>query len=303
MDSSPVLQAPTLFARKRKAVILTAALLSGAFATGFAIAPRSNPAPRVDVQPPIVKAPVTVNVPTAAPATVTVSMPPPAPPDEPPPRALAPKLWNDCVLPPTENTDGNVVCNWDAGFPAISADGNTIVRQMPIDDGGRGYYGTKIEFIDVKTNATRSITLVSPDESGVIQELEDGDKKVAAWTKLRKQVDARVAQIERTLASGKYRSLTLLDETDAPRGRFYAEVHEGSARIIDRETHAVILQRDFTIARSTPVREEEFCGGWSVQGTSLWLDVPTRTLLVGQSYRTGGCMCGDVQVAQVVHLP
>ena len=100
------------------------------------------PVANVTVSP---AAPIVVPVPIM----ITPPAPPPSPAPEPAPiRASAPFLQAQCVL----DSSAASSCEWDRGFPAISADGRTMVYENVADDGGRGYPNLTITFVDVATS-------------------------------------------------------------------------------------------------------------------------------------------------------
>jgi len=316
-----------LIARRRLAIVaaLGTATAITVFAAGLLAGRTSVPGRSVVLVP--TAAPVVLNPPPSPAPVEQVSVPelvPPTPATEPVaeaprPRALAPTLWPECFVPMTDpdapDAGPGARCSWDTGFPAISSDGAQIARIEVPDDGGRGYPGLSIEFLDVRTSkVARTAVVLSPDEYESADP-EDGDGLGAVTPRLRAKILRRAAAVQRALVARGFRSLELLgshdedlgdgdaDGDDAPPAaapvptRIYAEIDGRAVRVIDPATAAVMWQHVF--ADPSPVASTDLCGSWTLRGMAVWWDPRTRTVLTTQSYRTGGCMCSDVDVAQV----
>jgi hypothetical protein len=284
--------------------------LPGALAIGAWIAsePRS-----VAVVP--VVSPIYVTVPAAPAPTIVVAqptLPPPLPPPPPPParvlRVLAPSLDAECALGIGQ---GATACEWERGFPAISADGRLIAREAYLrkidphdawpDSQGLApeSMGYAIHFFDAGSlKLVRSVTLLAAAE-------RDGAKDVHS---LRTRVTHRVADLQRLLEAQRYRSmesLVIRRPDEAKRevavgvANPYAEVVDDALRIIDASRSAVLWQHRFAF----PTRDSDGDSGCfepSHRGfDEVWWDGETRTILIEQSYKTGGCMCPTGGVTHV----
>jgi hypothetical protein len=254
------------------------------------VAPIAMPTAPIVVLPPAPHGEVQVPAPPA----------PPEPPPAPPPRANAPHLDAGCVLsgmvPGLMDGVSRVSCEWDDGFPAISADGTRVAIKRHPDDGGRGYPGMMIDFIDVATSkVVRDIVVLDPDEF---------DPENPA--KHERKATRRVAEAQALLDAGHYRSLDLVggplastpepDPADA--ARIHAEVDDADIRIVDPATNRALWRDHIAIPRPRPLRGDD-CDGWSIYRTTVWWDAKTRTVLVDQIYRSGGCLCRDEAFASV----
>jgi hypothetical protein len=292
--------------------ILSLGLFSGGLLAGRALE-GDHAVFATPIMPPTI---ITVSAPAPS---VTVRLPDPPPPPPPvvapvvepvPPRALAPRLWAECILPSGDNnTDANTdadrrMCQWDRGFPAISGDGSLIATEYAPDDSGRGYPGLTIRFIDPSTSrVVRSALILSPDE--FVEEPE-------ALGKLQARIVRRAAAVQRTLDAGRFRAMASLGGsedaadpavTSSPRWQaLHAEVSGGAVRIVDPSRSSVIWQGSFGVGRpGGPAKETDFCSGWGLHRMALWWDPATKTILSVQDYRTGGCMCSDASVEEVRH--
>jgi hypothetical protein len=312
MDIKPSWTRPKLHPRTRRVAMIAGILSLGLFSGGL-IAGRALEGDHAVFTPPIIP-PTIITVPAPAPS-VTVRLPDPPPPPPPveapvvepvPPRALAPRLWAECVLPPADNGAPEFrMCAWDRGFPAISEDGSLIAIEYIPSDGGRGNPGLTIQFIDARTSRmVRSTRVLSPDE--VVEE-------PAALEKLHARIAQRVAAAQRTLDAGRFRAMVSLGGTEdaddpavtsSPRWQaLHAEVSGGAVRIVDPSRSSVIWQGSFGVGRpGGPAKDTDFCIGWGLHRMSLWWDPATKSLLSVQTYRTGGCMCGDDVIEEVRHV-
>jgi hypothetical protein len=317
MDDERSLKRPLLAPRMRRTTIMLAAALATMFAAGIGVGVTVYNAQRVEhISMPAPE--VTVTVPAATPPTIAVNVPAPAPapdpvvtpvatPTEQPPRPRTPKIWPQCVYVAPGEEDG--VCLWDDGFPAISADGRLIASKHIPDDAGRGNPGLEIWFTLATGKVVGRTVVLSPDEF----EVDDGTNS-AKVARLQKSVYARVAEVQRTLDDGAYRSMARLgqsnfrdtssDEPASVHTGVYADIGFGGAvRIVDPATNSVIWQHQFGVAGGREPNEDELCGGWGLWSMELWWDEPTRVVLASEWYRTGGCMCSDVPVVEVAHIP
>jgi hypothetical protein len=267
--------------------------------TGLVVAIAASVRPTVETR--ITAAPVVTPVLLTPPPIVVLPAPvvaAAAPAEEPPPRprALAPALDGNCVLPADEMPPS---CSWDDGFPAISADGSQIAIKEYPDDGGRGNPGLTIRFVDVETSRlVRAVVVLDPDEY-------DED----AVPQLQAKIDRRALAIQRTLDAGRYRTLELLSEDDASNRpadtAIHAELDGDLMRIVDPATATVLWRHRFVhpAPRRASSDDDDFCGGWSLYAMSSWWDPPTGTVLASSLYRTGGCLCTDVSVDAVAQIP
>jgi hypothetical protein len=304
------LQRPDLKPRLSRSVLWTGGLLTFGLLSALAGHHLHDDAP---VVVPIVT-PVFTPMQVASPE-VTVTMPAAPDPVIPPaptpakPRALAPTLDPACVLPavdedPTAPDDGidlaPSTCDWDDGFPAISADGSTIVTKFIPDDGGRGNPGLSIRFIDTRTSKlVRDALVLSPDE------VDNADR-----AKLQAKIAQRASAIQRSLDN--YRALAPLgtnhvgdNAADADTTKLHAEFAGEVVRIVDPATATAVWRHDFT--RPAPKRsrpaEEDLCGGWIARTISLHHDSSTGYVLATQTYDTGGCMCTSETITTVARIP
>jgi hypothetical protein len=285
----------------------TASLLRGRlgvaalFAAGVitTLALRPTRAPVIEVRQPAAIHQTTV-LPFAVPSVIVLPAPPPPPALEPeiavaPPRALVPMINSSCLL------GGS--CDWDDGFPAISADGTLIAIKYIPDDGGRGYAGMSIQLINAKTShVVTTYMVLSPDEY-----LEPED---AGLPKLQAKIVKRTAIAQRALDAKKFRSLTKLgdaleegmdpDEMLTPAAPLRAERIGDAVRLIDNTDPAagtVIWQRRFPVEAEYPQAahdpEQEGCYPSSTRAVTVAWDPTTRTVLAETSYASGPCYCGD----------
>lgn len=317
MNDEPSLNRPLLATRTRRTMLTVGAALAAMFAGGIGVGLTLHNAPRVE-RISVAAPPVAVTVPTAAPPTVTVTAPAPLPAPEPPPvvappseppRRLTPQLQAYCALSPDGYAPG--ACEWDDGFPAISADGTLIASKHIPDDGGRGNPGLEIWFVDTATGKTVSTNVIlSPDEYMV-----DDGTNTSKVAKLYERVVARGAKVQQTLDVGAYRTMTFLgrggqrmtDDGTAPKPVHttpYADIDNGAVRIVDPATNTVIWQHVFGVAGgSAKDNPDEMCGGWGLWNMEIWWDPTTRIAIADEWYRTGGCMCPDVPVVEVARVP
>lgn len=317
MNDELSLKRPLLATRTRRTMLTASAVLAAMFAGGIGLGTTLHNAPRVE-HISVAAPPVTVTVPTAPPPSVTVTAPPPAPPPEPapvvapanePPRPLTPHLWSHCLLVPDGYSRG--VCEWDDGFPAMSGDGTLIAHKHIPDDGGRGNPGLEIWFIDAATGKTVSTSVVlSPDE----YEVDDGTNS-GAVTKLYERVTARAAKVQQTLDAGAYRTMAHLGSggpfngnepttRTTPPSTTYADIDNGSVRIVDPALNRVLWQHTFGVPGGRASDDPDvMCGGWGLWNMDLWWDPTTHVVLAAEWYRTGGCMCSDEGVVEVARVP
>jgi hypothetical protein len=249
---------------------------------------------------PVAKVTVSPAAPIVVPVPITITPPPPPPPvviaePEPAPiRAATPFLQAACVL-----ADGDTPsCTWDRGFPAISSDGRTMVREAVADDGGRGHPNLSIEFVDVATSKVeRSVLILDAEE----YDPENHDKLAAT-------IQKRVAAAQKLLAAGAYRSLLPLAHIDdaTSGGTLRIEPSGGAVRIIDTRTRLAIFQASFEASVVAPEHKydvENDCSGLHAREPAVWFDEHTRTALVTVNYTYGGCMCGSETRVFVRRIP
>jgi hypothetical protein len=237
-----------------------------------------------------------------APVHVNVTVPPPSPPPvvEPPPnppvRALTPRLDPECIgwLPTSESTPSSPACGWDFGFPAISADGSLIVQLSAPDDGGRGWPGLSVKFIDVVTSKiVRSILILDPNEH---------DNEHPNNDALRAKIKRRSIDAQRVIDASRFRSLVWLDPALGD-GGVYGEIDGNAMRLVDPATHTVIWQHRFEAPAPKPRgRPDDDCQSWKFSGFTAWWDPATRTVFATLGYQHGGCLCGSSSIAQVFRV-
>ena len=280
--------------------------LAVVLAAGVAVGTAAALGAALQAPPPVVvKARPTVVVGAATPAPVVVVQqpaPPPAPEPEPEPKRIDPRATSPMILPSCVAPDDRVPhpeCTWDAGFPAISADGKTVVTYFVPDDGGRGFPGLSIHFIDVATSKfVADLLVLDPDEIDVDEPY--GEVSPA----LRAKMEKRAAAAQRRIDAGDSRTMAHLGsrgwhddtESSADRSRVYADIIGGLVRIVDPATQRVLFQRDLSVPdpRSAAVRagaSDLECAGFSLNQMDVWWDPATRTVLAAEAYTSGGCMC------------
>lgn len=247
--------------------------------------PPPAPIARVSVIP---AAPVVVPVPITITPTPSPPPPPAAPELVPPPiRAATPYLQAHCLA--VNIDDEHLTCEWDRGFPAISADGKTIVVEHVHEDGGRGNPNLTLEFIDVATaKRMHSIVVVDPDE------YVEGIVIPAVQAKIAR----RVAKAQQRIDAGGYRTLEPLSRMDEETGtKLRVDVRGSKLRIVDVERRRAILHVDYAAEVVYPNHKldpERECSGLSQAGEMpTWWDATTRTIVTNVTYHSGGCMCGS----------
>jgi hypothetical protein len=297
---TPAWTRPSLKLRRRAAPILVGLACGASFVIGVGF----PGAPARPLLVPIVT-PVSITVPPAQ--VVLTPDPPPAPVVEPaepvaPPRlrAVTPHLMAQCLIP-IEGEAQDKTCAWDDGFPAISRDGSVIATRYMADDGGRGYPGESIHWIDVKTgHVVRDALVLSPAEY---------DPAPETLARLRVTIGRRAQAIQRELDAREFRTLVFLgsargdeDVTDIDLAKVHAEIAGGLMRIVDPATGTAIAQHEFGVVAPHPARPEGECAGWGLYRLGVWWDPSTKVTLGNSTYRTGGCMCRDVDIEQVARL-
>jgi hypothetical protein len=235
--------------------IVTAILCAAAFAVGMTV----DREPSRIVVPVI--APVSVAVPPAPPPQVVVAPVPPAAaapvPQPPAPRATRPQVAAHCLVL-SEGQPPDPMCAWDDGFPAISGDGSLIATKYHPVYGQTGNVGESVRFLDTTTGrVVRESIILSPDE------YVPGD----ALDKLRPEVLARAAAVQRELDTGEFRTLIALgdhnlgdDESHVDATRIHAEFRDAGTRLhvawltIHDAVDAAAIHVDAEIARVDPRR-------------------------------------------------
>ncbi len=310
------LHRPTLTSRRR-ATLGVAAALATVFGAGVVttIALQRAKHPVVHVSAPAQPMVLPFAVPSLvvvqaaaplAPPALPAAAPPPAALEEPlpvVPRALVPTVNAACVVSSEDPT-----CAWDAGFPAVSADGSMIaIRHIP-DDGGRGYPGLSIQLVSAKSSKiTASYTVLTPDEY-----LEPED---AGWTKLSAKMAKRAAAAQRVLDTGGFRSLVAVDVFSDLDGttfsgagqRLVGEANGEAIRIIDTAARTVVWQRTFPVeavfpAAKNPSVDGEGCYPSTTRDITVAWEPTSRLLLATVSYASGPCYCGDAIAYHVTKI-
>jgi hypothetical protein len=239
--------------------------------------------------------PPLVAAPTPVPAPVEPA-PPPAP-----PRATAPHLAAQCLIT-LEGEAADPTCSWDEGFPAISADGALIATKAGVDDAGRGYPGESIHLLDARTGKlVRDLPILSPSEY---------DPDPAALAKLRVKIITRAHAAQRTLDARKFRTMLSLGNNDAyheeihfDATKIHAEFAGTTVRLIDPATATELGRHEFGVAPPKVEDPDSMCGSLALRWLGVWWDPATKAMLGVSDYRTGGCMCPDASIEQVVRLP
>jgi hypothetical protein len=286
-----------------------------ATAVGMKIA-TTPPAPTdevaVVIAEPQARASVPVVIPVPQPQLLVVHATPPALPTPPPPaieypaplpepRAAAPYLDVACDLEASMSEGGEAGCFFDRGFPAISADGTTIVQAVYPGDGGRGFPALEVRFLDAATSrviATHAI--IDP---------EDFDDYSAPKQGRRAAMDRRAARVTAKIAAGRYRSLAKVQGPDGELVKdtgLRADVDGERIRLVDTTANTSLWEHHYDVAVQFPNRkldpDVDSCEPGHVSSMSAWWDAPTRTLLTQVSYGAGPCYCDNVDVNYVVKL-
>jgi hypothetical protein len=283
-------------------IVVTCAIATWV-ATKIALTPSASPEPIVA---PKLAAPMVI--PITTPQPIVVQVPAPAPPipvvideEPPPPRATFPVIRAECLTPIPEDGETRDSCLWDGGFPAISADGSTIVTADNKGDEPDGTPGLSIRFLDAATGKRlKELLVLSPEEYVTPAQEEAIEKQYRAMLK---KVDRRSAAVQKLLDDGRYHSLTWLGT--APVDGLAAEVEGDAVRVIDRTANTVLWQRRFAVATEFPNRtlDGERCEPIDVSDISIAWDAPTRTLVAEVAYRQGPEFCGrDTQRDYVVQV-
>jgi hypothetical protein len=294
--------------------IVATCALATAVATKIALTPPASPEPIAE--PPAPKPAAPVVIPIITPQPIVVQVPAPVPPPveiaealPPSPRAVIPVVRTECVTwSPDDSDEAMESCTWDSGFPAISADGTTLVTaEIPLDD-GRGHPGLTIRFIDAATGKrVKSVLVLSPDE---YTSPGQDDGMEANYRAMLKKVDRRATAVQKLLDAGRYRTLVRLgsstSEPSAPANEgLAAEYEDDAVRVIDRATNTVLWQRRFSVAAEFPNRklDGDHCEPIAVSNVAVAWDPPTRTAVAQVTYRHGPEFCGDSAREYVVQVP
>ena len=246
-------------------LIIGAAALGLAGLLGALVGVASRPA-AVPGPTQVVAVPVVIRTPVVMPVEVPVAVQVPAAPE---PEAK-PALQARCIGP-VGNADG---CDANDGFPAISADGKTVVAKEFPEDGGRGNPGLNLQFIDVATSKVTTVKILDPNE------YDETGKHV-------KLVAKRVAAVQKKLTH--YRSLVALDEQSSPR----ADRTQTSITVTDGTRQ--IFQHAYPDVEAPHADDDngDQCAGARTVSVDAWLDRETRTLVTGVTQSYGGpCWCG-----------
>lgn len=256
--------------------------------------------------------------PTEQPAPTSAQEPAPAPTEQPARRvrAAAPRVDPSCIL-----ADGaRPSCSWDDGFPAVSTDGTLVATKVIPDDGGRGFPGLTIRFLDVATSTiVRDVVVLDPDEvswdfydEDLAQNDEPGARRRAQLLQVMKR---RAAVAQKLLDDKGYRPLEHLGTSiqpaalepagTAPRGdRVYAEFDQQAVRAIDPATSTALWSHRFDVPAPAQPDPDADCGSsFELHSLSVWWDPEMRIVLGTSAYHTGGCLCPTLELEQVVRLP
>ncbi len=291
MDSTPLLTRPEhIYSRRRMASIAFGAVALGlSFTSGMLLADEAI-APTTT----IIEVPVVANAEPAAivlpaiepPATVTAY------------RATAPRLEAECIGSLGADA-GSPSCTWDDGFPAISADGKTVVEARIPDDGGRGNPGLHVVFFDVATsNVARTVVVLDPDDAPLGEPLTD---------KVRAKIAQRVTAVQQELDAKQFRSLVEL----APMGNpeMHAETTPASGihteftgqlmRLVDPDRGTEMWRHEWSAPAPVKHDPDVDCTAWYMAELGVSWDPETRVVFGQLLYHHGGCMCGSTQLGQV----
>ncbi len=251
-------------------------------------APLVAPVANITVSP---AAPVVVPVPI----TITPpAPPPPAPEPAPAPiRASTPFLQTQCVL----DSSAALSCAWDRGFPAISADGQTMVYELVADDGGRGYPNLTITFVDVATSKVKKSVRI----------LDSNEYDPENPRKLEAKIEKRVRNVHKLIEAGGYHSLQRLPHLDEVNvaSKLRVDSQGGVMRIVDTEQQRAIYQASFESSVVFPDHKDDVdadCSGMNARELTVSWDEQTRMALVTVLYMHGGCMCGSSTKVFVRHV-
>lgn len=290
MDSTPLLTRPEhVYSRRRMASLAFGAVALGlSFTSGMLLADEAvAPVTTIIEVPAVAKAePAAIVLPAIEPpATVTAY------------RAAAPRLEAACIGSPGADS-ASPSCTWDDGFPAISADGKTVVEARIPDDGGRGNPGLHIVFFDVATSkVARTVVVLDPDEAPLGEPLTD---------KVRAKIVKRATAVQQELDARKFRSLVEL----APMGNpdmhaetppapgIHTEFTGPVMRLVDADRGTEMWRHEWTAP--TPVNDPDVdCTAWYMAQLGVSWDPETRVVFGQLLYHHGGCMCGSTQLGQV----
>ncbi len=213
---------------------------------------------------------------------------------EAPPVALfGPRL--ELVERPRSSPSEMVVCPFTVeayGFPAVSADGSTIVTASAYAPGNAD--------IDAELMELRWLGVDQRVDS--IYDRSEHD----ACERARDQVEARVAELQDVLDRQRWRPLEPLD-VYAPDAHWSAEelALDVKALAPDERPVEVYYSKGWFIARVPGVKlldkqarldwqqsDNEFCDK-SPHISELWVDRHTRRAMVSYNYANGGCLCDE----------
>jgi hypothetical protein len=267
---------------------LLGAIAVGAVAFGAARMVGERPAQIVHIATPVpAPIPTVVTVPITAPQPdvhVTVAAPDHLT-EEPVPmkaRARVPMIDPTCIAPMIEREgDGVSSCTWDDGMPAISEDGMRIVTWIR-----EGEATVAMAFIDTQTSRiVREERLVAKDEMD----------EYTVKTKFHARVKARIAELQKELEDGGFRSLiepsrnAPIEGDPMPRGLLVEHAtYEPAVRLVDGSANVQLWRGEFYAEDVYPWRADHdvlTCYPQKTESISPSWDPTTRIVFVEVAYR------------------
>ena len=191
----------------------------------------------------------------------------------------------DCVFDPATAS-----CEWDAGFPAISADGKQLAKLSYTPDPSDGLAAVTLEIVDARSLRISATLQIYNGSAGTPDQ---------ASPAVRAHAVREAARAQQIIDDGGYRTLVALGSSAEEAGptdltAVHAEFDGEFVRAVAPATNRVLWQHRFTTPVPQGLDPDDDCGGWTLLDTQAWWDPPTRLVLVSQTYRTGGCMCPDI---------
>lgn len=293
MDSTPLLTHPEhVYSRRRMASIAFGAVALGlSFTSGMLLADRGvAPSTTTIIEVPVAK--------VEAPPIELPAIEPPTVVDPVGYRATAPRLQIECIGVTTADAP-NPACAWDDGFPAISADGKTVVEARIPDLGERDGTGLHIVFFDVATSkVTRTVVVLDPDDAPYGEPLPD---------KVRATLVKRATAVQQELDAKKFRSLVELlppgnptmHEAATPAPGIHAEVTGQVMRLVDADRGIEMWRHEWSAPAPRKLDPDAECSAWYMAELGVSWDPETHVVFGQLLYHHGGCMCGSTQLGQV----